>query len=170
MKINLRENIEALQQGERLLCSISDSAYTQPVQQVFQSTVGTHIRHNLDHYDCFLKGLESGCIDYTARQRNTRLEQDRSYAIAEISSLRERLKSLPETLDMANLLVERDIGPGQAGLSVRRELEFLLSHTTHHYAIVAIICQLQGLSVGDEFGVAPSTLRHRARQLAECAH
>ena len=170
MKINLRENIEALQQGESLLRSISDSAYIQPAQHVFQSTVGTHIRHNLDHYTCFLNGLENGCIDYAARQRNTRVEQDRSYAIAEISSLRERLKRIPENLDKAMLLVERDIGPGQAGSSVKRELEFLLSHTTHHYAIVAIICQLQGLSVGDEFGVAPSTLRHRAMQTAECAH
>lgn len=170
MKINLRENIEALQQGERLLRGISDSAYTQPAQYVFQSTVGTHIRHNLDHYACFLQGLETGCIDYAARQRNIRLEQDRAYAIAEISSLRERLKRLPEHLDKENLLVERDIGPGQAGSSVKRELEFLLSHTTHHYAIVAIICQLQGLSVGAEFGVAPSTLRHRATQTVECAH
>ncbi len=170
MKINLRENIEALQQGEKLLRSISDAAYIQPAQHVFQSTVGTHIRHNLDHYACFLNGLESGCIDYAARQRNSHLEQDRLYAIAEISSLQNRLKNLPEDMDKADLLVERDIGPGQAGSSVKRELEFLLSHTTHHYAIVAIICQLQGLSIGDEFGVAPSTLRHRKMQLAECAH
>jgi len=170
MKSNLRENIEALQQGEQLLRSISDSAYIQPAQYVFQSTVGAHIRHNLDHYACFLNGLESGCIDYAARQRDTRLEQDRSYAITKISELRERMKNLPENMDKENLLVKRDIGPGHAGSSVRRELEFLLSHTTHHYAIVAIICQLQGLSIGAEFGVAPSTLRHRATQAVECAH
>ncbi len=169
MKINLRENIEALQQGEMLLQHLSDLAYTQPAPPVFQSAIGTHIRHNLDHYACFLNGLESGCIDYAARQRDTRLEQDRVYAIAEMSKLRERLEKLAETPDDACLLVERDVGPGQASSSAKRELEFLLSHTTHHYALVAVICRLHGFSVGNEFGVAASTLRHCATQLAECA-
>lgn len=170
MKLNIRENIEALQQGERLLRRMSDAAYTQAAQPVFQSTVGTHIRHNLDHYASFLNGLESGCVDYAARQRNTRLEQDRLYAIAEISRLRERLENVTEDMADASLFVKRDVGPGQAGSSVKRELEFLLSHTTHHYAMVAIICRLHDLSVGDEFGVAPSTLRYRATQISECAH
>jgi hypothetical protein len=50
-----------------------------------------------------------------------------------------------------------------------RELEFLLSHTVHHYAIVAILCRLQGIAVDDGFGVAPSTLRHRTESETPCA-
>lgn len=166
MKTSIRENIEALHQGEMLVRQLSDAAYCNSVQLVFQSTVGTHIRHNLDHYACFLNGLESGRIDYAARQRDTRFEQDRSYAIAEMLRLRGCLESIPEDLNGADLLVAMDIGPGHANTSVRRELEFLLSHTTHHYALVAIICRVQGLYVKADFGIAPSTLRHRATQAA----
>jgi len=62
-------------------------------------------------------------------------------------------------------LAPREMPACLASTSIKRELAFLLSHTIHHYAIVAIICRLQGLSVEDDFGIAPSTLRHRAAQL-----
>lgn len=166
MKINIRENIKALQQGERLLGQLSDAAYNHPVQQVFQSTVGTHIRHNIDHYACFLSGLESGRIDYAARQRDRRVEQDRLYAITEMSNLRMRLERVTEVWNGLRLQVVTDVGPGHASTSIKRELEFLLSHTTHHYALMAIICRLQGIDVESDFGIAPSTLRHRTRQVA----
>jgi len=165
MKIKISENIEALRQGEKLLRCISDAAYTLPAQTVFDSTIGAHFRHNLDHYACFLNGLDSGCIDYAARQRDLRLEQDRRYAMVEFSRVRKHLQSLEEGLDGPCLLIGSDVGPDQVSTSIKRELEFLLSHTIHHYAIVAIICQLLGIVVEDDFGVAPSTLRHRATQL-----
>lgn len=170
MRSSLRENIEALQQGEHILQTISDAAYCQPARLVFESTVGMHIRHNLDHYACFLKGIKNGCIDYAARQRDSRLEQDRSFAITEISRIRQCLQDMSETIVTTQLLVETDNGSGQVTSSIKRELAFLLSHTTHHYAIVAVICQLQGLSVAEDFGVAASTLQHRVEQLAKCAH
>ena len=164
MKINIRENIEALNQGEMLLRQLSDTAYCKPVDQVFQSTVGTHIRHNLDHYACFLHGLESGCIDYAARKRDSRLEQDRLYAINEIFRLRECLESMSTKQGNTCLQVKADVGASRAGTSIKRELEFLLSHSIHHYALVAIICRLQGIEVEPDFGIAPSTLRHLATQ------
>ncbi len=48
--------------------------------------------------------------------------------------------------------------------SLRRELHFLLSHTVHHYALIAMILARHGVEVEPDFGVAPSTLRHWARQ------
>jgi len=141
MKTNIRENIEALNQGEMLLRQLSDTAYSRPVEQVFQSTVGSHIRHNLDHYACFLSGLESGCIDYAARKRDSRLEQDRLYAITEIIRLRECLENMSAEQENIGLQVKADIGANRAGTSIKRELEFLLSHSIHHYALVAIICR-----------------------------
>jgi hypothetical protein len=43
---------------------------------------------------------------------------------------------------------------------VGRELQYLLSHTIHHYAIIGSILRAQGVEPGPDFGVAPSTLRH----------
>jgi hypothetical protein len=44
--------------------------------------------------------------------------------------------------------------------SIARELQSLLSHTVHHYALIAIALRLQGIEPSAEFGVAPSTLEH----------
>jgi hypothetical protein len=49
-----------------------------------------------------------------------------------------------------------------------RELQFLMSHTVHHYALVAIILKIQGCNCAEEFGVAPSTLRYQRSQAATC--
>ena len=51
-----------------------------------------------------------------------------------------------------------------SGSTVRRELDFLLSHTVHHYALIAMSLRLRGLPVPAELGVAPSTLEHWRRQ------
>ena len=44
--------------------------------------------------------------------------------------------------------------------TVGRELQYLLDHTIHHYAIIAIILKAQSITVPEEFGVAPSTLKY----------
>lgn len=162
-------NLTILKQGEALLRRLCDEAYTRCLPSVFGSSIGAHVRHNLDHYACFLAGLPSGRIDYTARPRNPRIETERPHALAEFS----RVCGAFETLDMtsAALRVRSESNPDCPATlsSMARELEFLLSHTIHHYAIVAILCRLQGISVDDGFGVAPSTLRHRAICETPCA-
>lgn len=44
--------------------------------------------------------------------------------------------------------------------SLKRELQFLLSHTIHHYSLIALALRLQGFEPGAAFGVAPSTLKN----------
>jgi len=167
MNSKVTDNIAALQNGKALLRNLSDAAYISETPSVFNSTVGSHIRHNLDHYACFLAGLDSGIIDYTARKRNSRVENDREIALAEFSRICRGLEAVTTDKTDLCLLVERDTGPSQTSTSLVRELEFLLSHTIHHYAIVAIICRLQGIFVDDDFGIAPSTLHYRASQITK---
>ena len=45
--------------------------------------------------------------------------------------------------------------------SIGRELGFLLSHTIHHCALIAVMMRLRGLATPPGFGVAPATMRHR---------
>ena len=53
------------------------------------------------------------------------------------------------------------------GLDVGRQLAFLLSHTIHHCALIAVMMRLRGLATPPGFGLAPATLRHReAQQIA----
>jgi uncharacterized damage-inducible protein DinB len=51
-------------------------------------------------------------------------------------------------------------GEALTGWSTRaRELAFVVSHTIHHQAIIALLMSFQGLAVPAQFGYAPSTPR-----------
>lgn len=52
----------------------------------------------------------------------------------------------------------RDATPDWRPSSLGRELQFLSSHTLHHYALIKLLLDDTGLDLGPEFGVAPSTL------------
>lgn len=171
------ENVTALRRGEEVLSRISDGHYTQIVRPLFDSAPGAHFRHNLDHYRCFLEGVAVGLIDYSARPRNPLLEHCRQSALQESRLLREAFEKLQAPCTHLWLLADGDQGRTRMITSIERELEFLHSHTIHHYAIVALICRVQGVTIPAEFGVAPSTLRYRAalagnqpeKSLAACA-
>jgi hypothetical protein len=69
------------------------------------------------------------------------------------------LRSLRPDLS-ATVLQARQDSPHWAVTSLERELQFLLSHTVHHFALVALLLRAQGFEVSADFGVAPSTLAY----------
>lgn len=161
LEATVRANLAMLAQGERLLTRLDDTVYVRTVAAVPGGSIGAHIRHNLDHCRCLLAGLASGRVDYSARGRDPRTETDRRHALAELARLRQALADL-RTSGALQVRRESDPDGGYATSSLARELDFLMSHGVHHYAIVAILCRLQGIDPEPDFGVAPSTLRYRA--------
>ena len=164
-----------LKQGIRLMAQMAPELYTRKHESCYGSTVGGHVRHNLDHFLCLESGLAAGKVDYDARDRDEFLETNPAYAAAKM----EELISFTHTLVGANLdqalLVKMDSGIDHAEedhwspSSLRRELQFLISHTIHHYALIATLCTREGLDLPADFGVAPSTLRFRNSRDAQCA-
>jgi hypothetical protein len=59
-----------LRRGVRLLNSISDSQFSDTSVAPYHSSIGGHIRHILDIFDCIFDGLESKEINLAARKRN----------------------------------------------------------------------------------------------------
>jgi hypothetical protein len=167
----IHENILFLRQGIDLLQQVDDEMYAMTVAPYFNSGVGKHIRHNLDHYEMFLLGLAGNAIDYDGRQRDARVETERPYAIEKMLTIIVRLEALArQKLDRSvfvkmNDTDEKNRSPQWSQSSVARELQFLLSHTVYHYALIAVILKIQGFDCRPDFGVAPSTLKYqRSRQ------
>lgn len=159
-----QDNVRCLRQGIDLLQQLSLDDYAGKQPQCFGSTIGGHMRHNIDHYYSFVKGYAEGRIDYDARARDPRVETEPAVASAQMAELSEALEAIGEgELDRELEVIMDCGGPTQvpAKSTVRRELQFLLSHTVHHYALIAVICQLRGIEPEAAFGVAPSTLRYR---------
>lgn len=164
------ENILQLRQGSDLIARLTDPLYQTTVGPCFNTGVGMHFRHILDYYTCFLAGIDRS-IDYDARERNELLSRDRSRAMGKIRRTIDELDLLrfqSELLESRVLIRdnERDDGTGKAPpchSTVGRELKFLLSHTVHHFAIIAMMLRIQGFEPFEEFGLAASTIECRRR-------
>lgn len=158
-------NIRFLEQGAELLESLPESIYASTQPPLYPSGVGGHMRHCIDHYHAFLSGLPSGRIDYDARERDRTLEQSPAAAARTLRHLALSLTRLdldqpPRTVSSKVDCGGEDVAAMWADSTVARELQFLLSHTVHHFALIALILRLQGVGLPAGFGKAPSTLRH----------
>lgn len=144
--------------GVELIERLPDSEYCASEGDV--GGVGAHFRHNLDFVGSLLAGLATGRVDYSARERDIRIESDRRYAIEKIRKLTAGLKRLDREDASKEIFVRSELEQDSWHTSsLARELEFLHSHTVHHYALIVEKLKRSGLEVNREFGVAPSTLR-----------
>ena len=171
MSAALVQNIELLRQGITLLRKIDDDLYSGSGPDHEASyLVGPHMRHCVDAYRCLLDGLEDKSVDYDARGRDPRLESERAAGLEAMERLVEGLGRLAVVDPEVELTVRVDTpagahGPEAASRStLHRELQFLVGHTVHHFALIAMILRQNGFDPGREFGVAPSTLAHWERE------
>jgi len=163
MKQLVRANVYFLGQAESLLDSLEGDQYCQKVPHFYNSTIGQHLRHCLDHYASLLDGLGNGKIDYDCREREIHLEASVETARERIGLFLARLESLNSGEAPVGVLVKMDCGGEDVGWqpsTLGRELQFLVSHTVHHFAMIGGMCASMGIELEKGFGVAPSSLRH----------
>jgi len=157
--------ISELDRAADMIALVDDVNYRR--QANGSGSVGAQFRHNLDFINAFLKGVKIGRIDYGKRERDLRIENDRSAAIAQIEVLKAMIEKLEKRSMLNSISVRSEI---ESSLwfpsSVSRELEFAHSHTVHHHALIAEKLLGFGIQVEKDFGVAPSTLQYWKKQAA----
>ncbi len=157
--------VALLRQLGDLLETLTDEEYTRKPVGVVESSIGGHVRHNLDHIQALLRGLASGRICYDHRERDTDIENDRIAAMDALLQLERDLLAFPwhkaSQPIILSSLVAPEIPPIMGVTSVDRELAFVVSHTIHHNALIRVMVKLLGANVPADFGYAPSTISHR---------
>lgn len=165
----IRDNCDFLQQGIDLLERHGPESYVYADLQCFGSSIGSHMRHVLDHYNSLVDGIASGIVDYDDRERRTAVETKLAEGLALARETIDRLGCLDANLERKVEVIVSANTRGREAAShstVGRELQFLASHTVHHYALIAIASRMQGIHPEDTFGIAPSTLKYL--QIADC--
>jgi uncharacterized damage-inducible protein DinB len=151
-----------LEKGIHFLSKISEEQYKDTSVQPYNSSIGTHIRHIMDMFDCVFYGLESGEIDLTARKRNKDAEEILSVGKEYIVSTIAKVLEL-DTKELNRLVyVTDDLGSGKirAEYTLSAILIQAHSHAIHHYASIGyIIHQLRIELPDDAFGFNPTTPR-----------
>lgn len=145
------------------------------------ASVGTHLRHVFDRFQCFFNGLPTAHIDYDARKRDPAIAISLDAAAFALAATANRVEAIASNTGNNtgnntgenhhsgyNLTVRESVRyPGPAvtvGSTVERELMGLITHATHHLAIIAVLVKQMGYVVDEDFGKAPSTIHYEHQQ------
>jgi hypothetical protein len=163
---------DVLLQALGLLFNTWDATYSRMVEAPYSASIGGHYRHILEHFQCLVRGIRSGEINYDARERNPRLETEVTYATIATCDVLRAIKNYTEKSLARPCTVVNSVsyGSGKAPImesNIGRELAYCAAHAIHHYAIIRLLCNHLGVDVPKEFGIAPSTLKFRASIAAD---
>ena len=164
MKILVENNnlLKTLMYGVQ---SIPEDVYTYK-PYFSDSSSGAHVRHILDHYDCFLCGYENNqAINYDQRKRNVLMETDTRAVVDCIDQLIIRLAHINQNRDIQSMMTISE--PETFCSNIEFELRFLYNHTLHHMALIKYILTEKKYELAKHFGVSKSTLQYQA---SLCAH
>lgn len=157
----IEANIKSLKEGAELLQLLSSDQYQQAYQAIFQSTIGAHFRHILEHYRCFILQLEQRVFCYDERERDELLEGDYDCAVNCIAEIVDYLQHFDSDWFNHSYQLKDCQMVHQLPTTVERELLFLQSHTVHHYALIGAMARSLGVRPKADFGVAIATQRHQ---------
>ncbi len=152
-----------LHQLSQLLNQLSDEQYAKPLSCMAQNSIGKHVRHVIECYQCMLQGIENGLVDYDKRARNLQLETDKDFALEILHSISETILTVKERPIQLSVTYS-DIS-SLVQTSVMREITYNIEHTVHHLAIIkmGINVAFPSVQIPENVGVASSTLRYQAR-------
>jgi uncharacterized damage-inducible protein DinB len=141
--------------------SLSDAQFADSAIPGISGSVGGHVRHCLDHVRALERGIEQGLVDYDVRERNNRVESDRLLAWSLLVSARRRVAALPAGVLSRPVVVRTRVHAASAALEVlstfEREVSFVIAHTIHHCATIAVLAGVGPGRLPARFGVAPGT-------------
>jgi uncharacterized damage-inducible protein DinB len=157
-------SVQALQGQLRTLRSIiedlPDDLFKAKISQA-SGSVGEHVRHALDHARALLALTDGDDLTYDARLRGTPVETHSDVAACEIGRVCGDLEQLaaapPERPICLHLIAEAGRRPTQLTSTLGREIGFVVQHTIHHCALIALLLERRGITTPARFGYAPST-------------
>lgn len=153
---------ESFVQLTNVLDQLNQEQYTAASSNLSGSTIGQHMRHVIELYQCLLAGYGSGIVCYDKRTRDTAIENN-------IELARHLLQQLSGAVDLDNrdMLLESFFGEDasvQINLPTNyyRELMYNLEHSVHHMALMKVgLKEFSIAEVSENFGVASSTIQYK---------
>lgn len=159
MNLIIQSTLKSLQKSQALLKNLSNDQLCDMSIPPYHSSIGSHVRHILDFYDCIFTLNSENKIDLTRRGRDKSVESDCDCAEGYLNSITDKLKSLAFNLDDTVLVID-DLGMGKTEIlyTYAALLSQANSHTIHHYAIINYILEGLNISINDpDFGYNPTT-------------
>jgi hypothetical protein len=144
------------------LDQLTQEQYVQPCKTLFNATIGQHVRHIIELFQCLENGYTEGKVNYEQRKRDLRIETDKAFATGLLPQVYQRLHVENKSLELEACYDEHDTSPITISTNFYREVAYNLEHTIHHMALIRVgITEVSDIEIPEEFGVASSTIKYR---------
>ena len=152
---------KTIQQLSHLISQLNEEQYAKPLSCLSQTSIGKHVRHVIECYQCLLQGIENGLVDYDKRERNVQIETDKMFALEILDSISVAILDLKEKPLQLSVAYYEDAILVQT--SLLRELAYNVEHTVHHLAIIklGVHVSFPKIQIAENVGVASSTIRYQ---------
>jgi hypothetical protein len=147
-----------------ILNQVKDDDYCKTTMVLENGTIGRHVRHLLEFYECLLNTTDD-VVCYDDRKRNLILEENIRFASDYIDEIIDKIHQievnkrllLKSRYENEEILIET---------SLYREMTYNIEHTVHHLAIIriAISSEFNYIHLADSFGYADSTIQFLKEQ------
>lgn len=169
MKITAN-SISILEKLKSVLVQVSDDQYQSSLDVFSGATLGQHVRHIIEFYDCLIENDTS--VSYDDRKRSIDLETSIQAVCHKIDTLCLSLNEIKEDRPLklkVTIGIKSTDGQEFFDTSLFRELLYAFEHAIHHMAIIKIglIINYPSIEIPKHFGVAESTIRYKENQCAQ---
>lgn len=147
-----------------IAADLSNEEYSKSLLTLNKSSIGQHIRHTIEFYQCLIQGIETGTVNYDQRVRSAEIESNSAYAVECLSKIIQFLDNETKNQKLS-LIGNFSMEEGQditIETNLFRELAYNHEHAVHHMAIIKIGISeaCPSMILPSHFGVAVSTVRH----------
>lgn len=148
------------------LDKLSNEEYVRPSKTLLNATIGQHVRHIIELFQCLEKGYDDGIVNYEKRARDYRIETDKALASVLLKAVYEHIEKPNKEIVLEAENYCNTIEVVSVPSNYYRELVYNLEHTIHHMALIRVgINEVSSVALPEEFGMAYSTIKYRK----ECA-
>jgi hypothetical protein len=158
----IESTLLTLQKSKHLLTKLSNKELSDVTVSPYYSSIGSHIRHIYDFYDCSLLVNRHDKIDLTTRKRDITVEVCCDSAMDYLNRIINRLHLIEDNINDTIIVID-DLGTGKIEISYTYSalLSQANSHTLHHYALIGCILDRLNIIIDDlDLGYNPTTPRN----------
>ncbi|AYQ31823.1 DinB family protein [Runella sp. SP2] len=162
--MTINASFAVLKQLHGLLSQLTTDEYTQKLPVLNGSSIGQHVRHTVEFFQCLFEGFSTGIINYDARKRNLLIETNLGYTLQLIGEISHLINNTSE----GHLPIQLKVNFDDENFEIietnfMRELVYMVEHSIHHFALIRVGIQVnfKHIQIDSDFGVAYSTIRHQ---------
>jgi len=153
---------ESFDQLNDALDYLTEQQYSSVSENLSNSTIGQHMRHIIELYQCLLNGYEDGVVCYDNRKRDAAIETNKELAKQLLADILLAINRDNKEMNLESWHGGKEPSVVILATNYYRELMYNLEHSVHHMALIRVgLKEFSAEYISEKFGFASSTIRHQ---------